>query len=199
MSEVHSTSNASSEPLTLSTTRSQDDEKTPSPLPSVPIEAPAVAWHANAPSHLTGNLEHSSTADLNDLKSIPIIDKDVFKKILPNLPSGVTVKGVATRLTESKALTHNGWKHWPNDPVHTPGSENEVFKAFSKLVGDIIDATELDAKITPTATLLNNPTGTPLSERRSSSQPDGYLVLEPGPGESLRPYAKLKGQEKTKS
>ncbi|KAG8984221.1 hypothetical protein FRB94_006229 [Tulasnella sp. JGI-2019a] len=49
---------------------------------------------------------------------------------------------------------------------------------------------------TPTATLLDDPTGTLLSERRTTPRPDGYLVLGSAFGGSLRLYATLKHQEK---
>ncbi|KAG9022754.1 hypothetical protein FRB95_014238 [Tulasnella sp. JGI-2019a] len=180
----------------MSVTLARDGVKTPPPLPSVSIETPAVARHTSTQSYLSGNLEQSRTAVLKDLKPIPIAENDVFKQWLPRLQPGVNVEQIRDRLIESKSLTLNGWKHWPNDPAHTAGSENEVFKAFSTPVGDIISAIKLEMNIAPTATLLNNPTGTPLSERRNTSQPDGYMVLEPVPRENLRPYAVLKHQEK---
>jgi hypothetical protein len=185
----------SSDPVLGDSPRSSDGQTSHE---SLPADTPVKPRDTSTLVCSLGSLDQSRSAVFKDLAAIPIVENAVFEKFLPRWKPAALPAKVDAHIKESKEL--KGWAHFSNEPKRIEGRETDIFKAFSRLIQDIIRATTILARNTPpTCSHSHNPDFTPYSTTRdNTSKPDGYLVFEPTihvktrTVDLYRPYAMLR-------
>ncbi|THH07036.1 hypothetical protein EW145_g3665 [Phellinidium pouzarii] len=111
--------------------------------------------------------------------AILVVDLD----ILPPLPAGFDLDSIVESLKNDGHVKKGTWKHFQKEPKSMKGKENNEENIFDHLRVIFDSIVKAAANKTPhnhtqTVALYTDPYATPISERESTTKPDGYMMLK---------------------
>lgn len=151
--------------------------------PRMPPDTPFKLRRADEPEFRVSNLESCRSAVIEDLGDIPIVSVETFMKNA--FVQVITLRQVSEirQHLKAKGILSSGdqWKGFAKEPSKMGVVETVAFKPLVAIYNAVSDAmTTKLGKGTATVLMGYEPGKTPLSERRNTSRPDGFLRLARG-------------------
>jgi len=152
------------------------DERTNTTTP------PATPMHTVPCSHhtvsaRTEGLLHKRVAVLKDLGPIPVVPLEYFNLAsLPPLRNGIDVQNIERALQASGRITSSGqWREYQSNPSNGTANEQDYYKHICSIFKAVMTQAKKGTRTSPTVDFIQKPDSAPVSARRHTSNPDGYL------------------------
>ena len=142
-------------------------------------DTPAVVRSAHSSNYWDGTLGEKRMSILRDLGyAIPEEDLNIFFDFLLPPLKGFNIDAIMSSLRADRTITHGRWAKFPTAPAKGK-SENDVFYGLEEIFNKIAEHAHSQRTGTePTCVLRLLPNRVPVSERASTTKPDGYFVLK---------------------
>ncbi|KAF8576249.1 hypothetical protein K439DRAFT_1664701 [Ramaria rubella] len=150
----------------------------PSGVPRAPtnIETPVKAKQVSTPQYRSGDLEKGRVSVLRDLGgSVEEVSVEWFiDKILPRVD--IDTAAVLTSLRNQGYIQGGRWSFFPQNPIASARSEQEIFQPFESVVRSIVKCAKTTSHCNPVLEFFDNPNRAPTSSRANETRPDSYFV-----------------------